>query len=122
MHACLIPSEPGPYTGPKCVVLSGLGGSGKTQAALEYTYEYGCAYDAMFWLRAESVMELNRSFDLIARKLKLPTHELLGPGTSRKWTDYDDSAQAVELAREWLEGTSNTSRLSRIDHIELTCV
>ncbi|MCJ1398272.1 hypothetical protein MMC11_001469 [Xylographa trunciseda] len=56
---------------PICCVLHGLGGTGKTQTALEYTYRYREAYDAMFWLSAERDPELASSFALIALKLGL---------------------------------------------------
>ncbi len=36
------------------VALSGLGGVGKTQVALEYVYLHGADYDAIFWVNAES--------------------------------------------------------------------
>src|SRR6266568_860446 len=33
--------------------LAGLGGVGKTQLALEYSYRYGAEYDIVWWIRAE---------------------------------------------------------------------
>jgi hypothetical protein len=38
--------------------ISGLGGIGKTQTALEYAYRYHSEYNAVFWVRADSVASL----------------------------------------------------------------
>jgi len=51
--------------------ISGLGGIGKTQTALEYAYRYGMNYDAVFWVRAESTITLISSFVEMAHLLKL---------------------------------------------------
>ncbi|GHO65612.1 hypothetical protein KSC_045040 [Ktedonobacter sp. SOSP1-52] len=52
--------------------LSGLGGIGKTQVALEYAYRYHQHYAATFWLAAESSETLTSSFLSIAQTLRLP--------------------------------------------------
>ena len=44
-------SRPGSYS----CTLSGLGGMGKTQAALEYAYHYATAYTAILWISAETL-------------------------------------------------------------------
>ena len=38
--------------------ISGLGGIGKTQTAVEYAYRYRDKYQAVLWLNAESPLEL----------------------------------------------------------------
>ncbi|NET33811.1 MAG: hypothetical protein F6K19_17615 [Cyanothece sp. SIO1E1] len=53
-------------------VLSGLGGIGKTQTAIEYAYRYRSDYQAVLWVRAETEMELRTGFVEIARLLDLP--------------------------------------------------
>ena len=52
--------------------LSGLGGIGKTQTAIEYAYRYAESYQAILWLRGEArdvlfsdVVALAEAFDLI---------------------------------------------------------
>ena len=57
--------------GPVCYVLHGLGGTGKTHTALEYTYLHRKDFDAIFWLPSERDPELAASFALIAFKLDL---------------------------------------------------
>jgi hypothetical protein len=52
--------------------ISGLGGIGKTQAALEYAYRYCTEYDAVFWVRAHSTITLTSSFVDLAHLLSLP--------------------------------------------------
>jgi len=52
--------------------ITGLGGIGKTQMALEYAYRYGAAYTAVLWVRATSFSELASSFVELAGVLNLP--------------------------------------------------
>src|SRR2546425_7652318 len=52
--------------------ISGLGGIGKTQTALEYAYRYRADYDAVFWVRADSLAELTSSFVELAYLLNVP--------------------------------------------------
>jgi tetratricopeptide (TPR) repeat protein len=55
--------------------LSGLGGVGKTQVALEYAYRHAQDYQAVFWARAESRDALVTGFLEIAQTLSLPERE-----------------------------------------------
>src|SRR5437660_11107191 len=41
--------------------LSGLGGIGKTQLALEYAYRHALDYSAIFWIEADTVEGITRS-------------------------------------------------------------
>lgn len=52
--------------------LCGLGGIGKTQAAIEYAYRHMDEYEAVFWVRAESLQTLNADFLCLAELLSLP--------------------------------------------------
>src|SRR5260221_14206255 len=52
--------------------ISGLGGIGKTQTALEYAYRYGANYDAVFWVQADSPPALASSYVTLAQLLRLP--------------------------------------------------
>src|SRR6266699_1740708 len=52
--------------------ISGLGGIGKTQTALEYAYRYRTNYAAIFWIRADSITALTSSMVELARVLELP--------------------------------------------------
>lgn len=52
--------------------LSGLGGIGKTQLAVEYAYRYHQDYEAVLWARAESEEALRSAYFTLATLLKLP--------------------------------------------------
>jgi tetratricopeptide (TPR) repeat protein len=52
--------------------LSGLGGIGKTQTAIEYAYRYANDYAAIFWVSAETTESLTSSFLALAEALNLP--------------------------------------------------
>ncbi len=52
--------------------LSGLGGIGKTQLALEYAYQYVHEYHAVFWVASETLDTLSASYTTIAALLQLP--------------------------------------------------
>jgi hypothetical protein len=71
--------------------ISGLGGIGKTQTAVEYAYHYRDDYKAVFWVRAETETELGTGFAQIAQLLGLPELEE---------QDLDKTVQAV---KHWLE-------------------
>src|SRR5438034_3540430 len=55
--------------------ISGLGGIGKTQTALEYAYRHRGEYDAVCWVRADSTMALLSSFMELAHLLDLPEQD-----------------------------------------------
>ena len=75
--------------------LSGLGGIGKTQTALEYAYCYGAEYNAVFWVRAESLISLTSSFVELAHLLEL---------SERNEQDQD---VIIEAVLRWLRVHSN---------------
>ena len=52
--------------------ISGLGGIGKTQTAVEYAYRYRQSYEAVLWARADSADLLRSDFLTIAALLNLP--------------------------------------------------
>ena len=61
------------------LALSGLGGSGKTQIALEYAYRYRDDYHAIFWLHGQSAEALRADFIGMAKLLNLPEHKDTDP-------------------------------------------
>jgi tetratricopeptide (TPR) repeat protein len=70
--------------------ISGLGGIGKTQAALEYAYRYRSEYNAVFWVRADSLTALISSLIELASVLELPER------------DAQDQEIIVEAVLHWL--------------------
>jgi tetratricopeptide (TPR) repeat protein len=61
------------------LALSGLGGSGKTQIALEYAYRYRDDYHAIFWIHGQSAEALRADFIGMAKLLNLPEHKDTDP-------------------------------------------
>lgn len=74
--------------------ISGLGGVGKTQLAVEYAYRHANEYDVIWWLRAEEPALLAADFAELAFALRL-----------RARTEPDQRL-AVEAARRWLAHNS----------------
>lgn len=71
--------------------ISGLGGVGKTQVAVEYAYRFQQDYQAVLWARADSQESLISSFMTLAQLLKLPEREA------------QDQAITVQAVKTWLQ-------------------
>jgi tetratricopeptide (TPR) repeat protein len=74
--------------------ISGLGGIGKTQTAIEYAYKYKDEYRAVFWVNADSKESIISSFVKIAGLLNLPVKD-----------DKDQELIAASV-KHWLETNS----------------
>jgi tetratricopeptide (TPR) repeat protein len=70
--------------------ISGLGGIGKTQTALEYAYRYRAEYAAVFWVHADSTLALTTSLIGLAQLLELPER------------NEQDHSIVVEAVWRWL--------------------
>ena len=73
-------------------ILNGVGGIGKTDAAIEYTYRYEEAFSYIFWISAESTVSCADTYSLIATQFVLAPED----------TDYDQD-RLITLSREFLE-------------------
>ncbi|HZI56572.1 MAG TPA: FxSxx-COOH system tetratricopeptide repeat protein, partial [Verrucomicrobiae bacterium] len=71
--------------------LSGLGGVGKTQIAVEYAYRHKDDYTAVFWSFADTEQSVRGGFTEIAAQLNLPEK------------DANEQAVVTEAVRRWLE-------------------
>jgi hypothetical protein len=71
--------------------ISGLGGIGKTQIALEYAYRYRQEYAVVLWTRAENVDALTSSYSTIAALLTLPEREA------------SEQEIVIQAVRNWLQ-------------------
>jgi len=71
--------------------ISGLGGVGKTQMAVEYAYRHRQDYQSVLWARAESRETLTSSFVEIATLLHLPEK------------NAQDQTLTVNAVKRWLE-------------------
>jgi len=70
--------------------ISGMGGVGKTQLALEYAYHYASQYEAVFWVPSEEPATLAAVFAGLAQLLDLPER------------DEPEQAVAIEAVLRWL--------------------
>jgi Tfp pilus assembly protein PilF len=93
--------------------VSGLGGIGKTQIAIEYVYRYYRDYEAVLWAYAESEETLISSYSAIATHLHLPEREAQDQNitvqavkrwfqTHRKWVLLLDNADDLDLLPPFL--------------------
>lgn len=71
--------------------ITGLGGVGKTQLALEYSYRHADDYRVVWWVRSEEPATLAADYAALAKKLDLPEKEA------------QDQRITVEAVRCWLE-------------------
>jgi hypothetical protein len=101
--------------------ISGLGGVGKTQIAVEYAYRYHAEYQGVLWINAESRETIIASFLELASLLKLPEQQEADQNkivtAVRRWlTMHDhwllifDNADDLTLTEEFLP-TSTTGSL-----------
>lgn len=73
------------------IAISGLGGVGKTQCAVEYAYRYRSEYSAVLWVQADSQKSLVSDFVKLAGLLNLPEK------------DESDSGQIIAAVKLWLQ-------------------
>jgi tetratricopeptide (TPR) repeat protein len=74
--------------------ISGLGGIGKTQTAIEYAYRYQAEYSAVLWMQASSRETLITDITRAATLLHLPEQ------------DAREQDKIVQALKHWLEANS----------------
>jgi tetratricopeptide (TPR) repeat protein len=80
------------------VVLHALGGTGKTQLALEYAHRHQDRYAGIWWMLADSESSLVAGYSDLAKRLNLPASRT------------GDPRLAAEAARRYLEGRGSQDR------------
>ncbi len=85
-------------------VLSGLGGIGKTQTAVEYAYRHRQEYQAVFWARAETPETLQADLVQAADLLALPERQ------------EQDQSRIVAALKRWM--TTHDKWLLILDNVE----
>src|SRR5262245_54817408 len=104
--------------------LSGLGGIGKTQVAVEYAYRHRAGYQVVVWAKAHSRETLVIDFAEIARLLSLPERDAedqnLVVDSVMRWFNNNegwllvlDNADNIAIAREFIPS-------SQTGHVILT--
>ena len=75
-------------------ILSGVGGIGKTAAAVEYTYRYEETFSFIFWVSAETPISCADTYSFIATQFILSEDDVM-----------PDQERLITLGREFLEQT-----------------
>lgn len=86
------------------LALSGLGGIGKTQTVVEYTYRHARDYIALFWLHAETYEHMRSDLLALADRLDLPERE------------KQDQSRIVRAVHRWL--ASHHGWLLIVDNVQ----
>lgn len=86
--------------------ISGLGGIGKTQIAVEYAYRYRDYYQAVFWINAATHEVLSADFASLAALLDLP----------EKYEQDQDTV--IRAVKRWL-ASSHTQWLLILDNVDM---
>lgn len=98
--------------------ISGLGGLGKSQVAIEFAYRYRDDYNAVFWVRSDSQLALSSGFGEIARLLNLPEKDAQNPEdivrAVNRWLENNpgwllifDNADEPEMLKEFRPRNAN---------------
>jgi hypothetical protein len=87
--------------------LWGLGGVGKTELALKYARNHRADYQAIFWIRSDSVKSLQHEFTQLAVDLQLPGANRTG--------DHETHECNLSLVKRWL-------RITRKYQLVLECL
>ncbi len=120
LHDSLTRSGATALTQAQAQAISGLGGIGKTQTALEYAYRHSHLYHYVLWVSAATPAALLSDYVKLATLLEVPgrdeqdqhkTVEAVKDWLSRQrdWLLILDNADDLELAADYLPGGNSTN-------------
>jgi tetratricopeptide (TPR) repeat protein len=89
------------------LAISGLGGIGKTQIAIEYTYRYHKIYQAVIWIKVDTFETFISDITTIAALLNLPEskiedQKLLFQAVNRWLQNHTDWLLILDNVEDWL--------------------
>ena len=96
------------------VVLTGLGGVGKTQLAISFAKQHSMEYSAVFWLNAKSENTLKQGF--VAMMASIPGLDL--PQQRATTAAAYGEGEIVEQVRQWLSKPGNSRWLLILDNYD----
>lgn len=96
LEEILVPENRNPADGQQSCVLHGLGGVGKTEVAVEFVHRTQKQWDYVFWLRAETEVELTNDIIELGRHVNV-------------YKEGQTLQENLEHARKWLNTTGESS-------------
>ncbi|MBV9692043.1 MAG: helix-turn-helix domain-containing protein [Ktedonobacteraceae bacterium] len=116
IQAALTQEQTVPQSQPQAI--TGLGGIGKTQIAIEYAYRYRHFYNIVVWMRADTPELLTSDFLLLANLLHLPERNEQDQtimveavkhwfGRNQRWLLILDNANDLEIVSNFIPVEGN---------------
>lgn len=107
MESILQPQANSPGSTRKVLILGGMGGIGKTQAAITYAKRYRYFYSSTFWLNANTEATLNSSLRAMANRI-IPSETI---------SKLDDDQVWIHISN-WLSEQDNSRWLLVFDNYD----
>lgn len=93
--------------------IRGMGGIGKTQTAIHYSYEFRKEYDLVYWIRSETDASLTADYEALTQALQLPVkikaEQLVYVNIVNNWLENTD--------KKWLLVFDNVDSQEKIEKL-----